>query len=159
MPKTVSFFAFAVILSSAILSCHRGPQRAKIETTLFTYAQTACFGNCPVYGVQVFANGRLELEGEAFMDKIGTYSLRLTSKEMKDLKKVFGQMGFCGLEELYGLGVADLPSIVVVADCAGTEKRLEAILDYPQEVQAFAQHMRALVARADWEAVKPVNID
>lgn len=112
-----------------------------------------------MYSLQVYTNGQVNLNGEAFMDKLGTYTLELTKKEMKGLKQVFSEMDFCYLDELYGVGVADLPSIVVVADCSGTSKRLEAILDYPAEVQSFAEHMRALAAREDWEPVKPANSD
>lgn len=52
---------------------------------VLSYSQGSCFGECPVFTIDVFSDGRMLLTGKAFTSKKGIYEKYLKGEELKEV--------------------------------------------------------------------------
>jgi hypothetical protein len=84
--------------------------KAKGEV-LATLARTACYGTCPVYSVTVFTDGRVDWNGEEYVQVKGPATAKLSAKDLADLRAAFAKADYFNLKEDYACEeITDHPS-------------------------------------------------
>ena len=87
---------------------------AKVEAgPVLTFERTPCFGTCPAYSMQVFADGRIAYNGTRAVPVMGEKELRLPVATVNEMLRMGQEARFEQFQERYSKGTSDLPSTVV----------------------------------------------
>lgn len=120
------------------------------EDFQLSLAHTGCRGMCPAYTMTVNAKGEATYNGRRAVDMMGDYTKTLDSKTVKALQTALTEAKFFDFNELYGGGVADLPSIVIEVTLNGQKKRVEDIREAPQALKELEAKLETLIGKEGW---------
>ena len=70
-------------------------------TPVITLERTPCFGSCPIYKVEIFADGRIVYEGEDFVKRKGRAQDRISKAAVQQLVREFNRINYMKLEDEY----------------------------------------------------------
>ena len=70
-------------------------------TPVITLERTLCFGSCPIYKVEIFADGRIVYEGEDFVKRKGRAQDRISKAAVQQLVREFNRINYMKLEDEY----------------------------------------------------------
>ena len=115
-----------------------------------TFERTQCYGECPMYKVEIHGDGRVEYEGEDFVDVVGKLSYRISASEVTQLIASLRKKDIWSLRSVYAAGYTDLPSQIVtvrmggqthqVTDYAGRNVGMPfAMCDFEAEIESVAR--------------------
>jgi hypothetical protein len=115
----------------------KAAEPAKTEAgPVITFERTACFGTCPAYSMQVFADGRVLYEGRRWAPFVGKKELRMTPAALADLRKRAAEAHFEQFDERYTRHTTDLPGTLIgVQQPTGTMKVVWVEEGAPENVQ------------------------
>jgi hypothetical protein len=103
---------------------------------VITFERTPCFGTCPSYVMQVYADGRVAYEGRRFVPKEGKQELTLPAATVTDMLQQAKNAHFETFEKTYSSGVTDVPStIVTIRQPDGTLKKVTMEGNAPENVR------------------------
>lgn len=137
--KQSSLRALAV-LSLALAGCGRQAapptatpaMKASSGFDTIRLARTACFGQCPVYEVEIGKDGQGKFVGEAFVKAKGIHEVRLDQRDLALLADIVDRAGFWKLQESYHSekdGCAEMatdqPSLSISVVSAGKTKTVD----------------------------------
>jgi uncharacterized protein DUF6438 len=71
---------------------------------VITLQRTACFGECPVYKISIYEDGRVEFEGKEFVKTVGKAEGTISKSALEDLIREFEKIDYFNLDENYGEG-------------------------------------------------------
>ena len=99
---------------------------------LITIKREACFGDCPVYSVQIYANGTVVYRGEEFVKVKGRKKHRIPEDRVKELIKAFERINYFSFKDRYevdenGQSVTDQPTTTTSISIGGKYKK---VIDY-----------------------------
>ena len=80
---------------------------------VLTFERTPCFGTCPAYTMQVFADGRVAYEGRRGVPMLGTKELKLPASAVADLLRQAKEARFEQFQDRYSMNTTDLPSTII----------------------------------------------
>ncbi|MCP3027048.1 DUF6438 domain-containing protein [Halobacillus sp. A5] len=115
-----------------------------------TLTRTGCFGDCPVYHVEVRSDGMVKWHGEFFVAQIGECEWKLDDDQMKRLLALMDGFDFFNYEyEANGFPATDLPSCITsityedgavkevdhyLGDSLNEEERLMTLEEFEEEI-------------------------
>lgn len=109
---------------------------------VLTFERTPCFGICPAYSVQVFADGRVAYEGRRAVPMLGKQELKLPAAAVADMLHTAKEYKFEAFNDRYSRGTTDLPTTVIaVRQPNGQLKTVTVEEGAPQNVQAFFTYL------------------
>jgi hypothetical protein len=92
----------------------KAPVTTKSEAApVLTFERTPCFGTCPAYTMQVFADGRVAYEGRRGVPMLGTKELKLPASAVADLLRQAKEARFEQFQDRYSMNTTDLPSTII----------------------------------------------
>lgn len=144
---------FTIIAIVLFFSC-KTVQKTVSDLPVISMIKTACFGSCPVYEINIFYDGKVELKGEMFMDLIGGFRADLTKSELKQLINAFEERDFFAFEDEYSAKITDLPTTYLSFNYQGRNKKIKDYYNAPEELKALEKMVAELLEKLDW---KPVN--
>ena len=128
-----------MILFSILLSCGFTKKQNTSEIELVISLQrTACFGTCPIYKIEIFANGNGVYTGKRFVENIGVTKFSLSKTHLNLILTHAEAIGFANMEDEYSKPISDLPTTFIqikdkrIRDYTGapkTLKNLENLID------------------------------
>lgn len=124
-----------------------------VERTLFaSIERTPCFGRCATYKMNVYADGRVEMNGIRDVEMIGKYTTTITKSQMNALRKKAEEIEFFTFEDKYDDPmVTDLPSTTVaVIDSNGKLKSVMYRYKYPQRIKLLAEMFDTFMTSQQW---------
>ena len=136
------FLMFFVFIQ--LFSC-TGSRRFSADDLLLEMEKTPCYGQCPVYTIQVDSRGNGLFNGVENTQYTGKYAFRLGKTEMEHIRSSFEKAGFFGLEDKYFEFVTDLPTTYLSYRQGGRSKK---IMDYhgaPQKLKDLEKQVESLV--------------
>lgn len=68
---------------------------------VITLERTPCFGTCPVYKLEIFADGKVVYEGKDFVKRKGTVQGRITKAAVQQLVREFNRINYLRLDDEY----------------------------------------------------------
>ncbi|UOQ99335.1 DUF6438 domain-containing protein [Hymenobacter sp. 5317J-9] len=83
------------------------------ETPVITFERTPCFGTCPAFTMQVFADGRVLYEGRHGVPFVGKKELKISPAAVTDLLRQAKESHFDQFAAQYTQHTTDLPSTVI----------------------------------------------
>jgi hypothetical protein len=118
-------------------------KQAPTETgPVITFERTPCFGTCPSYMMQVYADGRVAYEGRRFVAVEGKKDLKLPAATVADMLQQAKNAHFETFEQKYASGATDLPStIVAIRQPDGTLKQVAVEGTPPESVRELFTYL------------------
>ncbi|GAB2847085.1 DUF6438 domain-containing protein [Hymenobacter ruber] len=109
---------------------------------VLTFERTPCYGRCPAYIMQVYADGRVAYEGRHSVPMMGKHELKLPASAVADMLRQAKEAHFETFEKEYRSGATDLPStIVTIRQPDGTLKKVTAENNAPENVKNYFTYL------------------
>lgn len=113
------------------------PTAAATEPVLVVQ-RTPCHGTCPAYTATIFADGRVEYEGERFVALLGKHTLHLPVATVNQLLAEAKRINFSKLQDQYVGDTYDLPTTIITVHPAGQPaKTVHARQDIPAALESY----------------------
>jgi hypothetical protein len=100
---------FFISLLFLFNTCNINKQSAD-QKCIISLERTACFGNCPIYKIELFNNGKGIYNGKKFIDKIGVVNFKISIKNIQKILKMADSINFNNLKKEYYEPISDLPT-------------------------------------------------
>jgi hypothetical protein len=124
------YLTLFLALALALPACaqRKQPRQPKATTSMTTpkppepvliYQRTPCYGRCPVYTATIFADGRVEYDGQRYVPLLGKHTLSLPPATVAALLAEAKRIGFDKLAERYVGNTSDLPASIITVHPAG----------------------------------------
>lgn len=110
-----------------------------------------CFGQCPAYSMKIYNNGLVNYNGKSFVDKEGSYSMRIEKEQMLLFVEKAKEIKYMEMDNLYdNKNITDLPSISSSIVINKTRKSINRRFGYPREILEFEQLFDDLLSSDKW---------
>lgn len=117
--------------------------------------KTACYGECPVFEVTFYSDGKVIWEGKRFTDKIGRYTVQLPKAEITNIIQKGRNMGYFAFNDSYPKDkiqmIPDLPNTVTFLSYANEFKQVINNYDAPTNLKNFEAYLLDICNSIDWE--------
>ncbi|MCK4750259.1 MAG: hypothetical protein KAT15_24550, partial [Bacteroidales bacterium] len=133
-----------VFVFAQLISC-TGSRNFTGENILIEMEKTPCYGQCPVYSIQIDQMGNGLFKGVENTELVGLYSFHLHDDELIHLKSMFEGIGFFTLEDRYFEYVSDLPTTYITYRSGGKEKKIMDYYGAPKELNNLEKQIETLV--------------
>lgn len=118
----LSSFGFSIVLPAC--AQRPGTQKTKGKETaakptptapgpVLTFERTPCYGICPAYKMEVYANGRVAYEGNRAVPIMGKKELQMPASALAALLDQAQKAHFEKFEKRYARYTSDLPSTII----------------------------------------------
>ena len=117
--------------------------KAKQESgPVLTFERTPCFGTCPGYIMQVYADGRVDYEGRRAVPIMGKKEFKLAPAVVAEMLRNAKEANFSQFKDIYSENTSDLPStIVAIRQPNGQLKRVVVEEGAPENVKMFFTYL------------------
>ncbi|MGI4866872.1 MAG: DUF6438 domain-containing protein [Janthinobacterium lividum] len=100
--------------------------------------RTPCHGTCPTYTATIFADGRVEYEGERFVTLTGKHTLSLPVATVTQMLAEAKRVNFSKFDDKYGGNASGLPATIITVQPVGQPaKTVRAQQDIPPSLEAY----------------------
>ena len=129
------------------------------DSPIISLEKTRCFGICPVFTLEIFADGAAILRGEENIHKIGEFRATLSKKQVKGLVKEFKTRDFFGFEDNYTSSKSDLPTTYLSFTDKGITKKISDYDQAPESLKELEAKVEAYIGILTWrkKLERPTN--
>jgi hypothetical protein len=122
------------------------PAPAKAPEPVLIFQRTPCYGTCPTYTASIFADGRVEYEGQRFVNLLGKHTLRLPPATVQELLAEAKRIDFNKLQEKYSGNTSDLPATIITVHPVGQPaKAVYAEEGIPANLQGYIKYLQSKI--------------
>lgn len=119
---------------------------AKVSEPVLVFQRTPCYGTCPSYTATIFADGRVEYDGQRFVKLLGKHTLRLPPATVQELLAEAKRIGFNKLREKYSGNTSDLPATIITVHPLGQPARaVYAEEGIPANLQGYIKYLQSKI--------------
>jgi hypothetical protein len=118
------------------------PVVPKSEEPVLVYQRTPCYGRCPAYTATIFADGRVEYDGQRFVPLLGKHILSLPPATVAAMLAEAKRINFESLADRYAGNTSDLPASIITVHPAG--ESLHAVYaseGIPENLQGYINYL------------------
>lgn len=147
------YLTLLLVFALALPACaqRKLPRKAKPAATatkarpaepVLVYQRTPCNGRCPVYTATIFADGRVEYDGQRYVPLLGKHTLSLPPATVAAMLAEARRINFGQLAERYVGNTSDLPATIVTVHPAG--RPLHAVYaseGIPTDLQEYIKYL------------------
>lgn len=147
---------FIIALTTLFGSCGNSKKQVNNDSESFylSIEKTACFGQCPIYTLEVLLKGDLLLDARRFNEISGKFKTSLSESEKESLQTAVSQLPWNSYDEEYLTGYSDLPSTILTYAQLGDTIRVRYESDKaPQELIELADVLEGWKQKKDWESL------
>ncbi|MGY3088728.1 hypothetical protein ACVWYF_001768 [Hymenobacter sp. UYAg731] len=151
----LSFFGFSFVLPACAQRMSTQKVKAGKKTAaapkaatptaagpVLTFERTPCYGTCPGYSMQVYADGRVAYEGRRAVPLMGKQELKLPAAAVADMLRQAKEVHFETFDKQYSRNTSDLPgTIVAIRQPDGTLKSVTVEEGAPENVRSFFTYL------------------
>jgi hypothetical protein len=124
------------------------PQKCENDIVI-TIERTSCFGDCPVYSAQIYADGSVVYEGKSNVKETGERRFKISQDRIQQLFKEFEQVDYFSLKDKYdadenGMSWTDLPTTTTSVCLDGRKKRVVNYYGAPKKLLALEDKIDSL---------------
>jgi hypothetical protein len=146
------FLAFSLALPAC--AQHKLPRKAKpakatnaavapkAQEPVLVYQRTPCNGRCPVYTAIIYADGRVEYDGQRYVPLLGKHTLSLPPATVAAMLAEAKRINFTSLADRYAGNTSDLPASVITVHPVG--QPLHAVYaseGIPADLQGYINYL------------------
>jgi hypothetical protein len=160
--RTLSPFSFAMryllwllTFSLALPACaqRKLSHKTSVNTTaavpkqvepVLVYQRTPCYGRCPTYTATIFADGRVEYDGQRFVSLLGKHTLSLPPATVAAMLAEAKRINFSSLANRYAGHTSDLPASIITVHPVG--QPLHAVYaseGIPESLQGYITYLNS----------------
>ena len=115
----------------------------KEAAPVLVFQRTPCFGRCPVYTATIYADGRVEYDGQRYVPLLGKHTLTLPVTKVNALLAEAKRINFSSLQERYVGNTSDLPATVITVQPVGQPAHaVFAAEDIPASLQGYINYLK-----------------
>ena len=150
----------ALPLICTLSACSPQPDAASVTSELpgikdrntlrITLVRTACYGTCPMYGVEIRGDGTATYCGGHFVNEVGERTRQVADAELSGLVQQFHEANFFALMDEYAATITDNPTYEVAIAYDGMEI---SVVDYVGERAGMPASVTALEDAVDRVAI------
>ncbi|MVN78285.1 hypothetical protein GO988_18295 [Hymenobacter sp. HMF4947] len=130
--------------SKATAAATAAPTPSAQAEPVLVFQRTPCYGTCPAYTATIFADGRVEYEGQRFVPVLGKHTLKLPVATVNELLAGAKRINFNSLEERYSRNTSDLPATIITVHPVGQPlKAVFADEGIPANLQGYINLLKA----------------
>ncbi len=130
----------------------------KVADTKLIMLQTfACRGFCPVYTLTAYNSGKLDYNGERFVEKTGAATVTLTAKELEQLRAEVTKTDLWQYDDDIKSQVMDAPYATLTTWKDDKTKSVRGSIDRPKPVLELEKLMKNLAEAHGLKVIKGVN--
>ncbi|WP_151087236.1 DUF6438 domain-containing protein [Hymenobacter baengnokdamensis] len=151
------FLLWLLAISLALPACAQKklPRKSKSTATaaparqaepVLILQRTPCYGTCPVYTATIFADGRVEYDGQRFVKLLGKHTLSLPVATINEMLAEARRVEFTKFQERYVGNTNDLPASIITVHPVG--QPLHAVYaeeGIPASLQGYINYVQARV--------------
>lgn len=136
------------------------PAHAVSGDSYISLQRQPCFGTCPVYTVNLAADGTITFEGEQFVATMGTATRTITAREVAALMHSMEGDGFFELDDRYTYGDkgcgqyhTDAPRVILTLRMDGRTKTVEhdyGCNDAPAPLRVMQERVDSVAGVSRW---------
>lgn len=118
--------------------------------------RSPCFGFCPTFKIEVFANGTAQYNGYAHVARVGNYTAKVDDAFMKRISDKAMSIKFLSLLDHYPTGdmaISDVPTVTTYVRIGNDGKRITNNYDPPKALTEFEQWLEAQFETLNWQKV------
>src|SRR3954466_9301949 len=106
---------------------------------VITIERTRCYGDCPVYSAQIYADGAVVYTGKMFVKETGERRFKIPQEKVQELIKEFERVDYFSLKDKYdadekGMIVTDLPTTTTSLCLDGRTKKVVNYYGAPKKL-------------------------
>jgi hypothetical protein len=147
---------FVIALATLFWSCGNSKKQVNNDSESFyiSMEKTACFGQCPIYTLEVIPEGYLLLDARRFNRISGKFKASLSESEKESLLVTVSQLPWNSYDEEYLTGYSDLPSTILTYAQLGDTIRVRYESDKaPQGLLELANTLEDWKKNKYWESL------
>ena len=116
----------------------------KEAAPVLVFQRTPCYGTCPSYTATVFADGRVEYDGQRFVKFLGKHTLSLPVATINDILTEAKRINFNQFNERYSGNTNDLPAAIITVHPVGQPRHaVYAEEGFPASLKAYIDYVGA----------------
>jgi Domain of unknown function (DUF6438) len=127
----------------------------KIDNTLLVSLQrTPCFGQCPVFKIELFGDGKVVYVGQAFSKRVGTFKAIASPEFIKAILQKAADIKYLSFDTKYPKGesmITDIPSTISFFKSGSESKTVLNNYDAPVELVEFERWLEVQFEGLKWE--------
>ncbi len=108
-----------------------------VKLTLLAVSTGACYGECPIYDLNISQTGMVSLNAKKFMPMQGVHQSQLSKEQLEELKGKIADLEYMKLEDVYdNPQVTDVPTTKLFFN-TGEPKEMKVRMGAPDGVKEF----------------------
>jgi hypothetical protein len=137
-----------VLLLLSLIPKAEGSQKCEGDI-LITINRGACFGDCPVYSAQIYADGTVVYVGKLNVKTIGEQRYKISQDRIGALIKEFERIDYWSLKDIYetdekGMSITDQPTTTTSICLNGKTKRVVNYYYAPRKLDELEDKIDSL---------------
>ncbi len=119
--------------------------------------RSPCFGYCPTFKMELFADGTAHYRGTAHVTRLGNYTTKVDAAFIKRIEDKALSIKYLSLLDHYPTGdiaVSDVPTVTSYIRIGKDNKRITNNYDPPKALTEFEQWLEAQFEGLNWQVVK-----
>jgi len=128
-----------IFIISIILSCgiNKKSTLNKKKDIIISLERTPCYGSCPIYKMSIYSDGTALYYGKRFVNKIGSYSFRVSKETIEYILNKAIEINFFQLEDQYTENISDLPKTITYIKNGKEKKKIVNYYGAPKKLREF----------------------
>ncbi len=123
---------------------------AMAEDAFFIMQRTPCFGQCPVYSLEIKQNGAAYLDGIRNYDFEGMHVAKLTEYQVEQIRALADKFGYYDFNHVYDAPVTDLPSVTTAIQNRDGMHWVYNRMEAPDALNQFQIEVETLIKDLQW---------
>lgn len=149
---------FLIVCCTTLFFCKTQKNKALTSVSPLVSLQTGgCFGYCPVFKLTAYSNGRVQYEGQRFVEKTGRDSFLLTADELGRLRSKVAAVNLWQYPDRIQSDVMDAPSATLTAYDGSRSKSVSGSIDRPAPLLELENLLKDLAEAHDFQVRRGVN--
>src|SRR5579871_5674807 len=149
------FLTLLLLVSASAIQAQAATQT--VNAPVITLERTACFGTCPVYTVEIYADGTVKYNGEKFVQVMGEQTSQINPQTVTAMVAAFREAGYFDWDDFNSMTISDLPSVITSVTDNGVTHRIERYTgdsSAPLSLIYLEQWIDAMANTQLWTGVK-----
>ncbi len=121
---------------------------------VISLTKTQCFGQCPAYDFELYADCTAKFNGKNFTEKMGFWESTVTKEQLNALISEFEKASFFTFEDRYYKEISDLPTTYIYYSNGSMEKKVMDYYGAPVELKNLELKVEELIEQLEWKPTK-----
>lgn len=128
------------------------------SAAIYTLTQGGCFGNCPIYTFEMFADGNVKMDKKKHMSSPGKYEMALDNATTMSLIRDLDKAKFMKMEDEYESMIPDMALTTMSYKKAGELKTVKGKENLPESLRAIQDKVEMIMKSPGWKQTEAYEI-